>query len=154
MARLTPPDPQDESRLQALFDRSVVELSGPERTRLAARAAEIPSQTRARWLGSWMVWAGASTAAAALLLGVLRLSPPAPSTSPPIASFAQPSETSRPMRPLTRPERRPAGFATTSLASVELLPDEDPVLGGLDGPANDADLDAWLAATEQILSDG
>jgi hypothetical protein len=169
-------DDRDEAVVRELFDASAEEPSGPALTKLAARAAEIPTLPRRlpSWFPRW-AWApsAAGLAAAAGALAVTFASwfgePPddrgaatetpaiAPAVVlPPIAKVKQPQSKDGPLEPrqgataAPDPEERQL-VTEPQTAELASEPAFDSELDALDGPPPDADLDAWLHATSELL---
>ncbi len=156
---MTPHDPHpDDSRLQALFDRTAEEPTGAQLTRLAARAAEVPGRSRRL---SWPVWLlGPALAATAALVLVLRTGGPAadsPATeialSVPRQTIAQGAASLTAEAPVAPSYDEIFPAAATAMFTGE-VDDFDPLGGSLEGPTSDDDLDAWLAAADEILGGG
>lgn len=169
-------DDRDEAVVRELFDASAEEPSGPVLTKLTARAGEIPTLPRRlpSWFPRW-AWApgaaGLAAAAGALAvtfaswfgeptdeLGAATATPAvAPAVVlPPIAKVQQPQSKDGPVEPrqgaTAAPdleERQPVPEPQTAELTSEPAFDSD--LDALDGPPPNADLDAWLHATSELL---
>ena len=167
-------DDSDETAMRELFDASAEAARGPVLTKLAARAAEIPTLRRRApsWFPRW-AWApgAAGLAAAAGALAVTfagwfgepsdELAPAAaaPAVAPAVAlppvAQVQPQKhgpveprqgataAPRAEEPALATEPQTAGLASESALESEL--------DALYGPPPDADLDAWLHATSELL---
>ena len=149
-----------EETLQHLFDQTAHEPTGPTMTKLAARARDVPGNARRRRTGSWWPgWAPVAVGAGAAAVVVLALR----GAGEPVATPEPVAHMSVPVGPLPSvsgapgPDE-PSAQDETDLAVAELelsLTPEDPADGSdLDlmfGPETDDDLDAWLAATEELL---
>lgn len=150
------PEP-NEARLQALFTRTAERPTGAQLTKLAARAAEVPTRARARaGVPYWVLGPVVALAAA----GVLYVAVPRGSRQVPVAEVAPRAE-----RPALAPSYTAGAMPPAPLADEEDVfaasgaftfgGDElDPLGGDLEGPVSDAELDAWLAATDEILNGG
>lgn len=151
-------DDHDEARLAALFNRTAELPSGPTLTKLSARAADIPARARRRpWWRSFGFLAPASAALAGVLavLALPDLREPAP-----VEPVARTAPT------IVAPE--PSSARPTVAESVDEyggeewvaelgFADETPPGFALDpmyAPTSDAELDAWLHATETLLDEG
>lgn len=169
-------DDNDETSVRQLFDASAEEPTGPVLTKLAARAGGIPSAPRRvpSWFPRW-AWApsAAGLAAAAGALAVTLASwfgePPGergPATTTPAVA---PVVALAPVPERTQPQSNdgpiePRQAATAAPDSDERAPGTEPQTAGLPGdlaldseldalagPPPDADLDAWLHATSELL---
>ena len=147
---------QEHEHVRQLFADTAQEASGPTLTKLAARAADIPSTTqKSRILPRWAwgpVFAGAAVALGGLL--TLRAATRAPTPhSPALASAARADKRAVAMasaRELSAASPRPA-VADESADNLELLGDADEgARFDVSGPQSDRDLDAWLAATKEL----
>jgi hypothetical protein len=169
-------DDNDETSVRQLFDASAEEPSGPILTKLAARAGEIPSARRRApsWFPRW-AWApsAAGLAAAAGALAVTLASwfggpsdevgpaNPTPAMAPavalaPVPTRVQPESKDGPIEPRQAATAAPdkSARALGSEPQTAGLPAEsalDSELDALYGPPPDADLDAWLHATSELL---
>ena len=148
--------PEEEfDDLQALFDATAEDASGPLLTKLRARAAEVPERARRRpWWRTFGLAAPATAAALAGALAVMAL----PGTPEPLASFRAPivPEALAAARPAPVVEE-PVASADDEEALTALAFDESPSGFALDpmyAPTSDAELDAWLDATEGLLDEG
>ena len=154
------PLPDDRS-LQELFDRTASPPTGAQLTKLAARAAEVPERARSRaWWPAWVL--GPTLVAASALVVFVAWpvpTPEVPGTVAPIGSVAR-----APEAPTPAPDEVLASSSDPTLYD-DLLPtatamfsvesDEFDALGGsLEVPSDDEDLDAWLAAADDILGGG
>ncbi len=152
---------KDEAELQKLFDATAEDASGPLLTRLAARAVDVPAHAKPRWRSLWVWLPGLAVGAGALALAVGTAThtppgvPPRPSA---IALRAAPSATA-----VAAPQSAqvveptadvPALDVVAGLDSDGLGSSADLGVGALDGPPPDADLDAWLYATGELLDNG
>jgi hypothetical protein len=164
---------RDEERLRQLFEATAEEPTGALLTRLTARAADVPERaTRApRWLPRW-AWAptfgGFAVAVGALAATFgpsLLEAAPNPALDVPNAIAPQAAPLARASASAASGSLEPASaILPTDLAEVGLLAldsdwEADDQLGDvslepLHGPADDADLDAWLYATAALLEDG
>lgn len=147
--------PEEEfDDLQALFDATAEEASGPTLTKLRARAAEVPERARRRpWWRTFGLAAPAAAAAAVGALAVMTL----PGTPQPLASFQAPSVPELVSTANAAPAAEPAQAADDEAALTALAFDESPSGFALDpmyAPTSDAELDAWLDATEGLLDEG
>ncbi|HEY6559945.1 MAG TPA: hypothetical protein VI072_21825 [Polyangiaceae bacterium] len=169
-------DDTDETSVRQLFDASADEPSGPVLTKLAARAGEIPSSPRRvpSWFPRW-AWApsaaGLAAAAGALAVtlaswfgepeGELGPATATPAVVPavalaPVPTPAQPESKDGPIEPrqaaTAAPDSDERALGTEPLAA-ELSAESalDSELDALYGPPADADLDAWLHATSELL---
>jgi hypothetical protein len=167
-------DDDNEARVRQLFDASAETAEHVTLTRLSARAADIPTQ---RWpsVAGFPRWAWASSAlvltAVFCLLLTRRLGittePPASTVAPPAIAVAPVSQPLIPAPATSGSELEPPGRAAANvrpeaLDSTDLLADLHPdleseppagiELDALSGPAADADLDAWLYATNKLLN--
>lgn len=160
---MTSPDPMPPDDLQALFDRTAEPPTGAQLTKLAARAAEVPGRARGRaW---WPAWIAAPGLAAAAAVALVLTWPDVGVERPGVEGrVAQSSATQQAAPQLSAPiaiERVASSEAveglatmgTTAMFSLE-TDDFDPLGGSLEGPDADGDLDAWLAAADEILSGG
>jgi hypothetical protein len=147
---------QDHEQLRRLFAETAQEASGPTLTKLAARAADIPSAARkSRFLPRWAwgpVFAGAAVALGGLL--TLRGATRAPIQHSPELGSAAPAVNKAvavaSARELGAALPRPA-VADESADNLELLGDADEgARFDVSGPQSDRDLDAWLAATKEL----
>lgn len=168
----------DEARLQALFDRTAEQPSGPTLTKLAARAVDVPerAQRRPRWLPRW-AWsptlAGLAVGAGvlAVTIGIVLRDPaeggkrPAPflpgtvETTAPIARSSP-----APLVPSEPPEADDPSNddSDESFDGFELAGDlgdfegesADLDFDPLEGPASDSELDVWLEATAELVEGG
>jgi hypothetical protein len=168
----TEAEDRDETALRELFDASAQEPSGPVLTKLAARASEIPTLPRRAplWFPRW-AWApgAAGLAAAAGALAVTFASwfgEPADQVGPaamaPAVALPQLPTASEPQSKHGPVEPRQAATAARDRVEPELGPEPqtaglvsdsalDSELDALYGPPPDADLDAWLHATSELL---
>ncbi|HMJ13811.1 MAG TPA: hypothetical protein VK524_20480 [Polyangiaceae bacterium] len=170
-------DNPDEALLRELFDASAEEPDGPLLTKLSARAAEIPSLPRRapRWFPRW-AWAP-STAGLAAAAGALAVTlsswfgQPAedvlPAAAAPVVALAPIPQAILPQNPQKKPSTT-RGMELPALGDLEASElDVDPEalelgaeaalaseLDALHGPVTDAELDAWLHATSELLHDG
>jgi hypothetical protein len=157
---MTPlPDPHpDEHRLQAVFDRTAEQPTTAQLTKLAARAADVPARSR-RF--RWPVWVlGPSLAAAAAVIALFAWPRSSEEGSDPFAMRPNPavSMTERsPLVPGTVSRELPSDddvFGGATAMFTGDLDDFDPLGGSLEGPESDDELDAWLAAADEILGGG
>jgi hypothetical protein len=181
---MTPdPSSPDESALRALFDETSEEAAGPLLTRMAARAVDIPerAQRRPGWIPRW-AWAP-GIAGAVVALGVLSAAfvptymadrePTkalskvvlAPLVKPPVAEASAATATATASAEPHSDDALldiPRDSSPDDSLIAGLGADWDPNSPGgtedsldpLFGPASDADLDAWLYATEKIIREG
>ena len=147
---------QGHEELRRLFDDTAEQASGPTLTKLAARAADIPSTARrSGFLPRW-AWGPLFAAAAATLGGLLTLrgATRTPARSGPELGSAAPA-VSRAVamtstRELNAASPRPT-VAEEPADNLELLGDADEgARFEVSGPQSDRDLDAWLAATKEL----
>jgi hypothetical protein len=162
---------QDEAALRELFDASAEEPGGPLLTKLSARAAEIPSSPRRapRWFPRW-AWApgaaglAAAAGALAVTLGSWFGEPtedvlPA-GAAPPVALAPIPGMLKEPVKRAAPARELPllleAEAGDGEAPSIELGAEAalDFELDALHAPTSDAELDAWLHATSELLHDG
>ncbi|HLV22720.1 MAG TPA: hypothetical protein VKZ49_17640 [Polyangiaceae bacterium] len=160
------PDNRDEERLRALFDGSYEPPSEAVLTRLKARAADVPSMRPARFWPGW-IWApGFAGVALAATVAVFALTPES-SSIPKTAAVAG-------VVPAVRVATSGGSTLQAGGAAVEGAADElalhDATLAGIDtdwaspaasdselgtdvfdGVPPDADLDAWMYATAELL---
>jgi hypothetical protein len=157
---MTHPD-SDETGLKALFDRTAEEAGGPTLTKLRARAEDVPGLARKRrpaWLG-WLAPVSALAIGAAAVTLAVR-----PAESP--LREHTPSASVTPRTQHTAPTPAPVASASAS-SPIELEEDgweseltatslAEPVEGlvpvAFDLP-EEAEIDAWLAATDQLLGE-
>jgi hypothetical protein len=163
----TDADDRDEARMRQLFDASAEEASGAVLTKLSARAAEIPTKPRRvpSWFPRW-AWApgAAGLAAAAGALAVTfaswfsepseQVAPPAVALAPlaPVLKAPRGDDAVQPRKTSGAPPNTPNGDSDVSNAgsvAPELALESE--LDVLYGPPPDADLDAWLHATSELL---
>jgi len=151
---------RDDQVLQALFDRTAEQPTGVQLTKLAARAAEVPDRPRSHaW---WPAWVVAPALAAAAAVAMVVVWPPGERDK----LEAVPSAHAVARRATPGPSPSGAAkdgdltsyevlFPEAPTAMVEVESDDfDPLGGVLDAPDDDDDLDAWLAAADEILGDG
>lgn len=148
----------DFEDLQQLFDRTAEQASGPTLTKLRARAADVPERapraTWRRWLVPTFAFAGgALVAALALRSGEPAIEPlahvPVPALlSVPSASAA--AELEAPL-PAADPSLDPELEGLDHLAG-DL--DSDDQWAGLLIPAEETELELWLAGAEYYLAGG
>ncbi len=148
-------DIPEERELTELFDRTAAGPSLVQLTRMSARAVDAVA-TRSPW--RWLAWFGVPTVAAAGLLLVIATSGSAPTE---VASGAAPA-LSVPFELESNEELddEPFEVATSWSTDTSLDFDDDDDddglfesdLGlGMLQPPGDADLDAWLAVTDELL---
>lgn len=175
-------DDRDEAALRELFEATAQQPTGSALTRMAARASDVPRRASAwgwllRW--AWVPAVASMGAAAAAWVLYFRPSTPMPSVPVPVALSAEPSATPGRSRTTALPVRtQPSASATAApdapqdpldeLSGAGLLAGLDPDLtdddlatdplqseyDALFSPPSDADLDAWLLATNELLDDG
>lgn len=160
-------DPNDEleQRIRELFDASIEPAQGSTLTRLAARSAGIPRSKAGRSprLGRW-IWAAALLGGAAVLLlaGVWFSNGREPSAPP----AGVPNTKRAGLVGDLRPMGGRAARHTAAPPRAEFEDDQGALLAELDSPwdatdidadsflptpSEDADLDAWLYATHELL---
>jgi len=154
-----PPDPHlDERPLRALFDRTAEQATSAQLTKLAARAADVPARARRFAWPAWALGPALAAAAAVILLfawprtspegaGLVAATPREPLVSPSVALTAGTPALGLPEYEDVFPVAATAMFTGES-------DDYDPLGGSLDVSPSDADLDAWLAAADEILGGG
>lgn len=154
-------DPE-EADLRALFDGTADELGGPGLTKLRARAADIPAQRRPIW---WRVLApGFALALGAIVVfGVRAMNrPEAPTLAvtrplPTVVAAPTPSATS-PAEELEEEEEDddsdPLALNDDDDSDEIYFADGSEDLLAFGVPSSDAELDAWLEATDDLLGEG
>ncbi|MEB2310853.1 MAG: hypothetical protein OZ921_21510 [Sorangiineae bacterium] len=154
---------KDEARLQALFDATADEPTGLGLTRLRARAAEIPARAkRPVWRSLWVWLPGVAVGAGALALSVGTTTGEVGSGSlPPRPSALVVASPSGGARVVSAPA--PAAESAQDDAELESLDgtgadglgsSSELGVAVLGGAPSDADLDAWLYATAELLDNG
>jgi hypothetical protein len=144
----------DETRLRALFERTAMDASGPTLTKLKARAQDVPTLTRRPlWQRLFAPALAVAVGAGAVVLATGPFSSLKPesvaSTRATESAALAPASITAPV--LRAPEAAPATAAVDDFGFGE--PANDGLLGPLDGPSDDEDIDAWLAATESVLGE-
>lgn len=156
---------KDEARLQALFDATADEPTGVGLTRLRARAAEVPARAkRPAWRSLWVWLPGVAVGAGALALSVGTTTGEVGSGSlPPRPSALVVASPSGGARVVAAPAAAAAAESAQDDAELELLDgtgadglgsSSELGVAALGGAPSDADLDAWLYATAELLDNG
>ncbi|MCA9626849.1 MAG: hypothetical protein KC766_04265 [Myxococcales bacterium] len=161
-AELTP-----EADLRELFERTSAELSGPDLTRIAARAKDAPQRAAQAKRGGFLRLAPPLAAAAAAILAIfVGFGGGASDTEAPRATVQAPSAVvaeAETANSASAPESAPSGaaeFSTedSSLLVATVVDDGDDDFGlaldALDSPDEDEDLDALLAALDDVANEG
>jgi hypothetical protein len=151
------PDDARESELRQLFDRTADELSAAQLTKLAARALDVPQRRAglARWLEPRVL---APALAAALATGAALFVFSGSHSEPDFRDHqAGPPSAS----PLQRPSDRMVvplndARAAARLVGLDVEPtwEPDDEFESLFGPPAEANLDAWLLATNELMQEG
>jgi hypothetical protein len=152
----------DEAGLRALFNSTAEELDGPGHTKLRARAADIPAERRPAW---WRLWAPALAVAMGglLVFGIRSMNQPDSPTPVAQNSATAPLAVQAPPQISAEPRALEEEEEEEEEESEELALGEDDELELDDGaddllafgvPSDDAELDAWLEATDELLGEG
>jgi hypothetical protein len=154
-----PEDELDETRLQALFDRTAELPSGPMLTKLSARAADIPGLSRPRpfWQSlRFMLPAVAAVAGALAVVAIPELRGEPGAESAPVALAPQSPAPAEATAPAPVDVETPAvdEVDLDALAELDFSDGDELAFGDVDGPDSEAELDAWLSATEALLDEG
>lgn len=148
----------DFEDLQQLFDRTAEQASGPLLTKLRARAVDVPERapraTWRRWLLPTFAFAGGA------LVATLALGGGEPAVEP-LAHVPVPAQLSVPSAPAAAEPAAQSPAASPSLdPELEGLDhlagelDNDDLWAGLAIPAEDTELELWLAGAEYYLAGG
>lgn len=155
-----------EEDLRELFDRTSAELSGPDLTRIAARSKDAPQRAAQQKRRGFLRLAPPLAAAAAAVLAVFvgfggaSDDVPSASTDAPTAVVAEATPKATTASPAATPDTSEAEFTAEdgSLLVATMVDDGDDDFGlaldALDAPEDDEDLDALLAALDDVAHEG
>jgi len=175
-------DFNEQGGLGGLFDQTAEAPSGPEITRLAARAQDIPASVGKRTAWKWWLPLGVSAVAATLGFWLIETRGEGRGADVAIAARAAPQHVAaknvegprallrNSVEPSTLAEEGSEEAESASDASLEAADAEPSVLAvseffedtdglrefnaeDLFGPALDSDVDAWMLATNDLLGE-
>lgn len=152
---MTTPE-EDEAELRAIFDRTALEASGVDLTRLRARAEEVPERAarKPRLLPRWLwapalagAFASAGALGAALLSGV---TPVASVSSGPVATSNETAPAPERARSAELRVDDATDDSESETESDDWVGEHDELAFDLSPDVPDTELDAWLEAAREF----